>query len=245
MKKGLLYVMILFLLLCLSGCSQKAIYSAEGLTIYRLETEEGKELYANMSIFPIQLSEDTKESLTAGEPVTEYTVTLSDGGSYGFQGMENEEPQIYGYTCGSPGDIADTLYMDILASDLAIYPESNHNFVLMYDSHARARTVSIHGAAPKLEKDYSISYMNIYICFGPATDRARYSLRGITDEADHVTYEIAEGEQAHLLYDMSKKKGAVFVRLDGAFYVWELEGIKELGHLYEFADSIHWVKSSH
>ncbi len=112
---------------------------------------------------------------------------------------------------GRIDDIADTLYMDILASDLAIYPESNHNFVLMYDSHARAR----------------------------------YSLRDITDEADHVTYEIAEGEQAHLLYDMSKKKGAVFVRLDGAFYVWELEGIKELGDLYEFADSIHWVKSSH
>lgn len=46
------------------------------------------------------------------------------------------------------------------------------------------------------------------------------------------------------MYDLSKKKGAVFVRMDGAFYVWELGGIKVLDDLYEFADSIHWVKSA-
>ena len=81
--------MTLFLIFCLPGCSQKAIYSAEGLTIYRVETEEGKELYADMSIFPAQLPKATKESLMAGEPHTADTVTLSDGDSYGYQGMEN------------------------------------------------------------------------------------------------------------------------------------------------------------
>lgn len=244
MKRAGIIVIALLLISCLSGCSQKAIYSAEGLTIYRVETEEGKELYADMSIFPAQPSEATKKSLTAGEPIIAGTVTLSDGDSYGYQGMENEEPKAYLYTYESPGDIADALCLDILASDMAIYPESDQNFVLIYDNAARSRTVSIHGVDPKLGKDYSISYMNIYLCFGPQTDRARYSLRNITDEADYVTYEIAEGEQAYLLYDLSKKTGAVFVRMDGAFYVWELEEIKNLDDLYEFADSIHWVKSS-
>lgn len=235
--------MTLFLIFCLPGCSQKAIYSAEGLTIYRVETEEGKELYADMSIFPAQLPKATKESLMAGEPHTADTVTLSDGDSYGYQGMENEEPHVYLYTYGSVEDIAEALCLDILASGKAVYPESDKNFALLYNNDGRSRTVSIYGVDPKPWKDYYISYMNIYMCFGPQTDRARYSLQNITDEADYVTYEITGGEQAHLMYDLSKKKGVVFVRMEGAFYVWELQGIEVLDDLYGFADSLQWVKN--
>lgn len=240
MKKVRMILMALFLIFSLSGCSWKDIYSAEGISIYRAETEEGKELYAEMSIVPIPMPEEAKEFLTASEPVAEYEVQLSDGTSYGYHGMENEETQVYAYTYGSLGEIADSLHLKLLASDMVIYPESDKNFLLLYNT-AGNRTVSIQGVKAKLEKDYQITYMDIYMCFGPQTDRTRYSLQNISDEAEHVIYEIAEGEEAHLLYDLSVGTGTVFVRMDGAFYVWELEGIRSLEDLYEFADSIHWV----
>lgn len=244
MKRTGIVAMLLLLISCLSGCSWKDIYSAEGISIYRVETEQGKELYADMSIYPAKLSDDTKESLTTSEPIVEYEVELSDGISYGYQGMENEKPHAYAYTYATLSDIADSHQLDLLASDIAIYPEGNQNFMLLYDNGSRTRTVSIWGVNPRLEKDYQVSYMHIYLCFGPETDRARYSLQDITDEANYVTYEISNGEQAHLMYDLSIGKGVIFVRMDGAFYVWELEGIKNLDDLYEFADSIHWIKRS-
>ena len=243
MKRARIILTTLFLTFSLSGCSWQDIYSAEGISIYRVETESGKEIYAEMSILPVQLQEETEEYLTASEPITEYEVQLSDGISYGYYGMENEEPQAYAYTFGSLEEISDALSLDLLASNLLIYPESDKNFFLLYNT-AGNRTVSIQGVKAKLEKDYQITYMDIYLCFGPETDHARYSLQNITDEADHMLYEVAGGEEAYLLYDLSVEKGTVFVRMDGAFYVWELKGIKDLEDLYEFADSIQWIKKA-
>lgn len=243
MKKLGIVLIILFLISCLSGCSQKAIYSSEGLTIYRVETDQGQELYADMSIYPAKLSDDTKEFLTSGEPFVEYEVELSDGSFYGYQGMENEEAHAYAYTYGTLSDIADSHHLNLLATEMATYPEGDRNFILIYDNNSRTRNVSIWGVKPKLEKNYQISYMNIYLCFGPETDRARYSLQNITDEANYETYKFVNGEQAHLMYDLSIGKGVVFVRMEGAFYVWELEGIDSQDDLYEFADSIHWIKN--
>ena len=243
MKKAKIILATLFVTFSLSGCAWQDIYSAKGISIYRAETESGKEIYAEMSILPAQLAEEAEEYLTASEPFSEYEVQLSDGTSYGYQGMENEEPQVYAYTYGTLEEISEVLHVDLLASDMMIYPVSDKNFLLLYNTVGN-RTVSIQGVKAKLEKDYEVTYMDIYLCFGPETDRTRYSLQNITDEADHVIYEIAEGEEAHLLYDLSVKKGAVLVRMDGAFYVWELKGIKKLEELYEFADSIHWVNTS-
>lgn len=243
MKRAVqIFIMIMLLTSCLTGCSQKAIHSTEGLTIYRVETEQGKELYADMSIYPSKLSDDTKKSLTSSEPFVKYEVELSDGLSYGYQGMENEDAHTYAYTYGTLDDISDSHHLNLLATDMAIYPEGNRNFILIYDNNSRTRNVSIWGVKPKLEKDYQVSYMNIYLCFGPETDRARYSLQNITDEANYETYEIVNGDQAYLMYDLSIGKGVIFVRQEGAFYVWELEGIESRDDLYEFANSIHWIE---
>lgn len=242
MKRAGIVIMTLLLMSGLSGCSQKTVYSDEGLTIYQVETDQGKELYADMSISPAELSDDTYESLTASEPVVEYEVELSDGSVYGHQGMENEEAHAYAYTYGTLSDISASHHLDLLTSDMTIYPESNRNFILIYDNNSRTRNVSIFGVKPEIEKDYQISYMQIYLCYGPETDRARYSLQNITEEACQETYEIIDGEQAHLMYDLSVGKGVIFVRMEGAFYVWGLEGIEKQDDLYEFADSICWIE---
>ena len=49
------------------------------------------------------------------------------------------------------------------------------------------------------------------------------------------------GEKAHLLYDLSTEQGVIFVRMDGAYYMWELQGIKKIEDLYEFADSLYII----
>ncbi len=255
MKKTGIIVMTLFLIFGLSGCSEttpeetfagmetihqdegmEAIYSTDGMAIYRVETEYGKELWADMSIAPAQLSGDAKEFLITGESASTYGVPVFEGTEY--QGMEN----VYVYTYGALDDIAADLHLDILASDMSTYPESDRNFTLKYDDDTENQVISIEENYHKFEKDYYISYMNIYLCFGSEKGRGRCSLENITDEADYVTYEIAEGEQAYILYDLSVGKATVFVRVDGAFYEWNLERIKDLDDLYDFADSIHWIK---
>lgn len=241
-KKAKTIAIVMLLCFLLSGCSCKVIYTAEGMTIYLLEQEQGKEAYADMSIFPIKMPEGVKESLTAGEPLREYEVQLSDGTYTGFLEAENAKPCRYPWLYKSISEIADVLHMDILVSDMTIYPESNRNILLVYSD--RERTVSIRGVRPKLERDYKISDMYIYLCFGPQTDHVRYSLREITEEVQYEAYEIAGGEKAHLLYDLAVKKAVIIVRKEGAYYEWELEGITDLDDLYEFADSIQWVKSS-
>lgn len=257
MKRTKIVIMTLFLIFCLSGCSEttpeemfagmetvhqdegmEVIYSTEGMAIYRVETEYGKELWADMSIVPAQLSEDAKEFLVTGESASTYGVPVFKGTEY--QGMEN----VYVYTYGALSDIADSLHLDILASDLSVYPESEKNFTLKYTDDTQNRTISIEEAYPKFDKDYYISYMNIYLCFGPEKDRGRCSLENITDEADYIKYEIAEGEQAYILYDLSLENATVFVWMDGAFYEWNLAGVNDMDDLYDFADSIHWVTSS-
>lgn len=227
MKRTKIVIMTLFLIFCLSGCSEttpeemfagmetvhqdegmEVIYSTEGMAIYRVETEYGKELWADMSIVPAQLSEDAKEFLVTGESASTYGVPVFKGTEY--QGMEN----VYVYTYGALSDIADSLHLDILASDLSVYPESEKNFTLKYTDDTQNRTISIEEAYPKFDKDYYISYMNIYLCFGPEKDRGRCSLENITDEADYIKYEIAEGEQAYILYDLSLENATVFVWME-------------------------------
>ncbi len=256
MKRTKIVIMTLFLIFCLSGCSEttpeemfagmetvhqdegmEVIYSTEGMAIYRVETEYGKELWADMSIVPAQLSEDAKEFLVTGESASTYGVPVFKGTEY--QGMEN----VYVYTYGALSDIADSLHLDILASDMSTYPENDMNFILKYDGTGN-QTISIEENYHNFGKDYYISYMNIYLCFGTEQGRGRCSLENITDEADYIKYEIAEGEQAYILYDLSLENATVFVWMDGAFYEWNLAGVNDMDDLYDFADSIHWVTSS-
>lgn len=240
MKRASIAVTAL-LVLGLSGCS--VIHSAEGITIYQMETEQGEEFYADVSITPGRLSDDTKRSLAVGEPLSEYEVELSNGTFYGFQSSENLEPKNYAYTYGTLTEIAEAHHLDLLASKFAVYPEGEKNLIVIYDSSS-SQTVSIMGVDPEIGKDYWIETMDIYFSCGGHTDHSRFTLTGITDEADYVTYEICDGEEAHIMYDLSIGKGIVFVRTDGAVYRWELEGVGSMDDFYEFADSIDWIKGA-
>lgn len=244
MKRVRSVVIALVLISFLSGCAYKVIYSGEGMTVYLLDQDQGKEAYTEMSISPIKMSEELKESLTVNEPLKEYEVQLSNGEYFGFTGSESVDPHYYPLVYGSLNDIVDSLHLDLLVSDLAVYPKSDKNFLLLYDGDARERNISILGVCPELEKNYQISGVHIYLYFGSVTGHVRPTLREITEEIQYETYEVAGGEQAHFLYDLTVGKAEIFVRKEGAYYEWELEGITNLDDLYEFADSIHWVKSS-
>lgn len=183
------------------------------MTVYLLNQDQEKELYTEISVSPV-----------------------------GFSVSENLESHCYPWVYGSMADIADSLHQDLLVSDLAVYPESDKNFLLLYDDDAKERNISIRGVCPELGKNYRISGMYIYLYFGSATGRVRPTLREITEEAKHETYEIAGGEQAHFLYDLTVGKAEIFVRKEGAYYEWQLDGIESLDDLYEFADSIYWIK---
>jgi DNA-binding transcriptional regulator LsrR (DeoR family) len=89
MKRAVITLTVFVTVVCLFGCSRKEVYSAEEMTIYRMETEtEGKQFYVEMTVPPVQMSEETKEFLLSVEPVTDYTIQLSDGTHYGYHGME-------------------------------------------------------------------------------------------------------------------------------------------------------------
>ncbi len=241
MKRAVITLTVFVTVACLFGCSRKEVYSAEEMTIYRMETEtEGKQFYVEMTVPPVQMSEETKEFLLSVNPVTDYTIQLSDGTHYGYHGMEGDDPFLYPHYFGSLDEMADSLCLDILTSDMAEYPESDKNFLAGYDTHSG--TIRVMGVIPDIGKNYYILHREICLCFEPYV--IRYSFYQITDEAEHEIYEIVGGEQAHLFYDLSKKKGTVLIRLDGAYYMWELAGIKTVDDLYEFADSLYWMKGS-
>lgn len=241
MKKAKFAAAALFLFLALSGCAYKEIYSAEGMSVYLIKGDQGKELYTEVSVYPVGISEELRASLTANESLGEYEVQLSNGEYFGFSVAENLESHYHPWVYGTLSDIADSLNMDLLVSDLAVYPQSDRNFLLLYDDDARERNISILGVCPELEKNYQISGVNTYLYFGSGTGHVRPTLREVTKEAKHETYEVAGGEQAHLLYDLTVGKAEIFVRRQGAYYAWELEGIESLDDLYEFADSLHWI----
>lgn len=240
-KISFIIVILLCFSITLSGCSSsKRVYSSSFLTIDFIDQDGEKELYAQMSISPVEISEEVKAALTAVDPVTEYKIELSDGESHGYYGMEHTDPHLYPWVYESVGEIAEVLHRDLLTSEMALYPENEKNFLLVYN--ANGPTISIDGVIPKLEKNYKILHTNSYLCLFK-TDRARCSLRNITDEAKHELYEIDSRTEAHLLYDLTVGKATIFVQVEGAYYVWELEGITTLDDLHEFADSLYWEKA--
>lgn len=121
------------------------------------------------------------------------------------------------------------------------YPESDKNILLVYSKSPHSQKISIDSAIPELEKDYSITNMHIFMCFGSARGSTSYELGHITKEAKHEIYQIQGDEKAHLLYDLSVKQGIIFTQMDGAYYMWELQGIKKVEDLYEFADSLYII----
>lgn len=241
MKKINIIVTILLLIFLMTGCSSKKIYSNEGMDVYILDKEQEKELYVDTRVSAIQMSEDAREILTEGDPLSEYHVQLSDGRSVEFIGAENAEPSRYACLYQSMSDMATALHMNILACSMAIYPESDRNLLLLYNSREATATVS--SAHPSIGKNYQISDMKIYLCFG-TDDHYRSTLSGITDEINHEIYQLNIGEEAHLLYDLSVGKAMVIVRTTGAYYAWKLENVSSEADLYEFADSLCWIESS-
>lgn len=189
------------------------------------------------------MSKESEKILTIEEPVSEYSVQLSDGKVYSHQnqGVVLPETNAWIHTYGSLQDIAESLQLNIVSSDLANYPESDNNLLLVYSKSPSSQRISIQSIIPKMETDYSITDMDSYLCFGSAEDIATHVFTHITKEAKHKVYKIHGGEKAHLLYDLSTEQGVIFVRMDGAYYMWELQGIKKIEDLYEFADSLYII----
>lgn len=258
-------IAISFFILCFCGCIKKnsekisegfdleqleedckknggnIVYAQEGILISHFEQGQSNSFYTYMDISPVEMSKEREKILTTGEPVSEYSVQLSDGKVYSHQnqGVVLPETNAWIHTYGALQDIAESLQLNILASDLANYPESANNLLLVYSKSPSAQRISIQSIIPKMEKDYSITDMESYLCFGSAEGIFTHVFTHITEEAKHKVYNIHGGEKAHLLYDLSTEQGVIFVRMDGAYYMWELQGIKKIEDLYEFADSLY------
>ena len=260
-------IAILLFIPCLCGCKKKnsekiskgldlkqleedckknggnIVYSQDGILISHWEKGQSNSFYTYIVIPPVEMSKESEKILTTGEPVSEYSVQLSDGNIYSHQNQGDvfSETDAWIHTYGSLQDIADSLQLNIIASDLANYPESDNNLLLVYSKSPSTQRISIQSIIPKMEKNYYITDMNIYLCLGSAEGSATYVFEPITKEAKHKVYKIHGGEKAHLLYDLSIEQGIVFVRMDGAYYMWELQGIKKIEDLYEFADSLYII----
>ena len=63
------------------------------------------------------------------------------------------------HTYGSLQDIAESLQLNIISSDLANYPESDNNLLLMYSKSPSSQRISIQSIIPKMEKD-CFSFLN-------------------------------------------------------------------------------------
>lgn len=263
---GMIIAILLFIP-CLCGCKKKnsekiskgfdlkqleedckknggnIVYSQDGILISHWEKGQSNSFYTYIVIPPVEMSKESEKILTTGEPVSEYFVQLSDGNIYSHQNQGDvfSETDAWIHTYGSLQDIADSLQLNIIASDLANYPESDNNLLLVYSKSPSTQRISIQSIIPKMEKNYYITDMNIYLCLGSAEGSATYVFEPITKEAKHKVYKIHGGEKAHLLYDLSIAQGIVFVRMDGAYYMWELQGIKKIEDLYEFADSLYII----
>lgn len=263
---GMIIAILLFIP-CLCGCKKKnsekiskgldlkqleedckknggnIVYSQDGILISHWEKGQSNSFYTYIVIPPVEMSKESEKILTTGEPVSEYSVQLSDGNIYSHQNQGDvfSETDAWIHTYGSLQDIADSLQLNIIASDLANYPESDNNLLLVYSKSPSTQRISIQSIIPKMEKNYYITDMNIYLCLGSAEGSATYVFEPITKEAKHKVYKIHGGEKAHLLYDLSIEQGIVFVRMDGAYYMWELQGIKKIEDLYEFADSLYII----
>lgn len=263
---GMIIAILLFIL-CLCGCIKKnpekisedfdikhleedvkknggnIVYAQDGILISHWERGQSNSFYTYIDISPVEMSKESEKILTIGEPVSEYSVQLSDGKVYSHQdqGVVLPETNAWIHTYGSLQDIADSLQLNIVSSDLANYPESDNNLLLVYSKSPSSQRISIQSIIPKMEKDYSITDMDSYLCFGSAEGIATHVFTHITKEAKHKVYKIHGGEKAHLLYDLSTEQGVIFVRMDGAYYMWELQGIKKIEDLYEFADSLYII----
>nr|WP_317362727.1 hypothetical protein [uncultured Blautia sp.] len=263
---GMIIAILLFIL-CLCGCIKKntekiskgfdlkqleedcknnggnIVYAKDGILISHFEQGQSNSFYTYIDISPVEMSKESEKILTIGEPVSEYSVQLSDGKVYSHQnqGVVLPETNAWIHTYGSLQDIAESLQLNIVSSDLANYPESDNNLLLVYSKSPSSQRISIQSIIPKMEKNYSITDMDSYLCFGSAEDIATHVFTHITKEAKHKVYKIHGGEKAHLLYDLSTEQGVIFVRMDGAYYMWELQGIKKIEDLYEFADSLYII----
>ena len=263
---GMIIAILLFIP-CLCGCKKKnsekiskgfdlkqleedckknggnIVYSQDGILISHWEKGQSNSFYTYIVIPPVEMSKESEKILTTGEPVSEYSDQLSDGNIYSHQNQGDvfSETDAWIHTYGSLQDIADSLQLNIIASDLANYPERDNNLLLVYSKSPSTQRISIQSIIPKMEKNYYITDMNIYLCLGSAEGSATYVFEPITKEAKHKVYKIHGGEKAHLLYDLSIEQGIVFVRMDGAYYMWELQGIKKIEDLYEFADSLYSI----
>lgn len=263
---GMIIAILLFIL-CLCGCIKKnpekiskgfdlkhleedckknggnIVYAQDGILVSHWEKGQSNSFYTYIVIPPVEMSKESEKILTTGEPVSEYSVQLSDGNIYSHQNQGDvfSETDAWIHTYGSLQDIADSLQLNIIASDLANYPESDNNLLLVYSKTPSAQRISIQSIIPKMEKGYSITDMDSYLCFGSAEVIATHVFTHITKEAKHEVYKIQGGEKAYLLYDLSTEQGVIFVRVDGAYYMWELQGIKKIEDLYEFADSLYII----
>lgn len=260
-------IAIPFFILCLCGCTQKnpekiseefdikhleedvkknggnIVYAKDGILISHFEQGQSNSFYTYIDISPVEMSKESEKILTIGEPISEYSVQLSDGMVYSHQdqGVVFSETNAWIHTYGSLQDIAESLQLNIVSSDLVNYPESDNNLLLIYSKGSSSQRISIQSIIPKMEKDYSITDMNSYLCFGSEEVIATHVFTHITKETKHEVYKIQGGEKAHLLYDLSTEQGVIFVRMDGAYYIWELQGIKKIEDLYEFADSLYII----
>ena len=133
---------------------------------------------------------------------------------------------MHGYTLTGHFKIL-LIQLNIISSDLANYPESDNNLLLVYSKSPSTQRISIQSIIPKMEKNYYITDMNIYLCLGSAEGSATYVFEPITKEAKHKVYKIHGGEKAHLLYDLSIEQGIVFVRICG----FSLQHLKSKGYI--------------
>lgn len=154
---GMIIAILLFIL-CLCGCIKKntekiskgfdlkqleedcknnggnIVYAKDGILISHFEQGQSNSFYTYIDISPVEMSKESEKILTIGEPVSEYSVQLSDGKVYSHQnqGVVLPETNAWIHTYGSLQDIAESLQLNIVSSDLANYPESDNNLLLVY-----------------------------------------------------------------------------------------------------------------
>ena len=140
---GMIIAILLFIL-CLCGCIKKnsekttkgfdlkqleedcknnggnIVYAKDGILISHFEQGQSNSFYTYIVIPPVEMTKESEKILTIGEAVSEYSVQLSDGKVYSHQdqGVVLPETNAWIHTYGSLQDIAESLQLNIVSSEI-------------------------------------------------------------------------------------------------------------------------------
>ena len=223
------------LLLC--GCSEKNLYKDENMTAVVLDNGDGTgDLSVRFAVLPEEFPEKTKTAVTAGNPVREYEIRLSDGTVYTYS---DETADAGGGVCvqvyASREEIEENLGIDLLSGKAAAYPAKENNYVL-YFSPAE-ESISIESAWAKLSNQVSVQE-RIYMNFSGKDSQYLTGLPAVSENVKYEICELPDGQNAVVFADEATGQACVCVSEGGIVYHWSLMGQPIMETAKQFADTL-------